>query len=403
MERIGPGRVIPVFHKRHRNDTNGGGAPGMLRPAMRHDLDPAAAVSPGALRRFSVYVDLLVRERTFLIVLSLGFLAAGMTYDTPWVAAWLGFLFAGYSAVANDSIQTIGTFITSNRQRPWWVLWLFIGGLFVATMTYGWLAYDGDVSYQRLASKGFERAPTSFSFLQVAAPLFLMVLTRLRMPVSTTFLLLSSFATTPDGVGRMLVKSVSGYVIAFLVAVIVWVWCSRMLERWMRSDSAGPGWHVAQWITSGALWIVWLMQDAANIAVYLPRRLGVIEFLVFVGVIFVGLGLLFWMGGERIQEVVDEKSDVVDVRSATIIDLVYALILYVFQFMSTVPMSTTWVFLGLLGGRELAMALRGSSDRTWREALGLLGRDVLYASIGLVLSVVIALSVNEPFGRLLFG
>jgi thiol-disulfide isomerase/thioredoxin len=41
---------------------------------------------------------------------------------------------------------------------------------------------------------------------------------------------------------------------------------------------------------------------------------------VFIGSIFLGLGLLFWQGGERIQEVVNEKSAVVDVRPATIID-----------------------------------------------------------------------------------
>jgi hypothetical protein len=29
---------------------------------------------------------------------------------------WLGFMFAGYAAVANDSIQTLGTFIVSNSR-----------------------------------------------------------------------------------------------------------------------------------------------------------------------------------------------------------------------------------------------------------------------------------------------
>jgi hypothetical protein len=50
------------------------------------------------------------------------------------------------------------------------------------------------------------------------------------------------------------------------------------------------------------------MQDATNVGVYLPRQLGAGEFVVFAGVIFLGLGLLFYMGGERVQEVVEEKS-----------------------------------------------------------------------------------------------
>ena len=114
-----------------------------------------------------------------------------------------GFLFASYAAVANDSIQTIGTFIASNKGRPWWVLWIFIAGIFVFTMTYSWLSYDGDVTYARLASKGFESAPTSFSPLQVSLPLILILLTRFKMPVSTTFLLLTSFSTKATAVGKV--------------------------------------------------------------------------------------------------------------------------------------------------------------------------------------------------------
>ena len=73
------------------------------------------------------FIQLVVRERVFLVVLTLGFFLAGVVYDRPQIAMWVGFAFAGYSAVANDSIQTIGTFIASNRERQWWQLWLFIG------------------------------------------------------------------------------------------------------------------------------------------------------------------------------------------------------------------------------------------------------------------------------------
>jgi hypothetical protein len=351
---------------------------------------------PGFRRVTNSFVEFALRERTFLIVLGICFLVAGLTYQTPHVAAWVGFLFAGYSAVANDSIQTIGTFIASNRRQRWWILWLFIGGIFLATTVYSWTVYSGDVSFQRLAAKGFEKSPTSFSFLQIAAPLFLMVLTRLRMPVSTTFLLLTSFAASAESVGQVVTKSLSGYVLAFVVAFAVWMLLSRALQRWCKGR-AHPLWHVAMWMTSGALWSVWLMQDAANIAVYLPRQLSLLELCGFCGAIFVGLGLLFYMGGERVQEVVEEKSDVVDVRPATVIVLVYAFILYYFKEVSQVPMSTTWVFIGLLGGRELAMAVRRSSDRSWRAAARLMTRDLAYVTIGLLISLVIAIAVNAPF------
>ncbi|MCB9742726.1 MAG: hypothetical protein H6741_20665 [Alphaproteobacteria bacterium] len=343
-----------------------------------------------------LFLEFLLRERAFLVLLFLSFFVVGGTYNIPEVARWVGFAFAGYAAVGNDSIQTIGTFIAANGEETWWKLWLFIGGIFVATVAWSWVAYDGDVSYGRLATKGFEQTPMEFSYLQVAAPLFLLILTRLRMPVSTTFLLLSSFATSASSVGKVLTKSLSGYVLAFVLAIVVWSLFSRLMKDRFQGE-AHAAWKVLLWISSGLLWSVWIQQDAANIAVYLPRQLGLGEFVVFASVIFAGLGLLFYTRGERVQEVVNEKSEVVDVRPAAIINLVYALILYYFKVISPVPMSTTWVFLGLLGGRELAMSLRQVSGRKPGFVFGLLFKDLGYASVGLVVSIVLAASVNEPF------
>lgn len=318
------------------------------------------------------------------------------------MARWIGFALAAYSAVANDSIQTVGVFIASNRRRPWWMLWLFIGGIFLATAAYGWWAYDGDVSYGRLASKGFAETPQAFSFLQVAAPVFLLIITRMRMPVSTTFLLLSCFATTPEGVADVLTKSLWGYVVAFVTAVAAWAAVGRLMRR-VEERPMSPVWYPLQWLATGTLWATWIMQDAANLAVYLPRQLSATAFLAFAGTVFFGLGVLFFLRGDKIQRVVDEKSGVEDIRSATVIDFVYAVILFGFKEISTIPMSTTWVFIGLLAGRELILSLRGASDRSFQKGLRLAGRDVLYATIGLVISVVLALGANPAFREGLLG
>src|SRR5690606_3708156 len=114
-------------------------------------------------------------------------------------------------------------------------------------------------------------------------------------------------------------------------------------------------------------------------------------------------GILFKMGGERVQQVVDEKSNVVDVRPATVIDLVYAAVLYYFTVQSPVPMSTTWVFVGLLGGRELAMALRKSSGVGVKGALRLMGKDLLFVTVGLAISIIVAVAVNDGFREHLRG
>ena len=106
------------------------------------------------------------------------------------------------------------------------------------------------------------------------------------------------------------------------------------------------------------------MQDAANIAVYLPRSLHVFEFIAFTSIVIIGLGLLLFYKGGRIQKIVTEKSVVTDVRFATLIDFIYCIILFYFKLHSKVPMSTTWVFIGLLAGRELGMALMKTGDNS---------------------------------------
>ena len=348
------------------------------------------------MSKFSYPTNLWIQkgERNFLTFIVVAFILAMFATPYPQIGMWVGFVFAAYAAVANDSIQTLGTFIASNQEKKWWVLWIFIGGIFLVTVGYSWFVFDGDVSHGRLMAKGFEKSPTDFHFLQIAAPIFLLILTRLRMPVSTTFILLTSFAAAPAAVGKVLAKSMSGYVLAFFMGFIIFM----LISQWAKKKFTGEakfGWTIAQWITSGTLWSVWLMQDAANIAVYLPRSMSFGQFAGFAGVVFIGLGLLLYYKGGRIQKIVTEKSVVTDVRFATIIDFIYCIILFYFKLYSKVPMSTTWVFIGLLGGREVAMAIRNSGENSTAMAFKLLIKDFSYALIGLIISIAIAIGVND--------
>jgi hypothetical protein len=341
--------------------------------------------------------DVTKKEKSFILFIAILTFICGMVSPYPQVAMWVGFALAGYSAIANDSIQTIGTFIASNHKRPWWILWLFMGIIFVATITYSWVVFDGDVSHQRLTTKGFDQAPTSFSFLQLAAPILLLVLTRLRMPVSTSVLLLSSFSTQASSIGSVLSKSLFGYILAFITAIVLWFLIAKFVRNIFKGQPS-KYWMPLQWITSGALWAIWIIQDAANIAIFLPRSLSFYEFLAFTGYIFLGLGVLFYLKGDKIQHIVNEKAGVTDVRAATIVDMVYAILLFYFKVISTIPISTTWVFIGLLGGRELAISLSKNRPKKRKKSLRaswvMVRRDVIYALIGLALSIMLALTIN---------
>src|SRR5690554_596013 len=131
--------------------------------------------------------DFSKKESTFLIVICILVSIAGYITQYTYAAMWFGFILAAYSTIANDSIQTIGTFIASNYKTKWYWLWLFMGLIFLGTVTYSWITFGGDVSYERLQVSGLDRTPESFVFLQLAVPIVLLIMTRMRLPVSTTF------------------------------------------------------------------------------------------------------------------------------------------------------------------------------------------------------------------------
>lgn len=95
--------------------------------------------------------DFTKSERPFLITVCILVSIAGLITPYTYAAMWFGFALAAYSAIANDSIQTIGTFIASNNKKPWYLLWLFMGLIWVGTVSYSWFFYAGDVTYQRLS------------------------------------------------------------------------------------------------------------------------------------------------------------------------------------------------------------------------------------------------------------
>jgi hypothetical protein len=355
----------------------------------------------------TVYLNLLekaTKERTFLMFIGLAFLGAAFAVLDQGVAMWFGFAFAAYAAVANDSIQSLGTFIESNKQRKWWILWLFTGVVAMGTLAFSYFYFDGDVTYQRLLDddgKSKFPQPDTFSYFQLIAPVVLLVITRLKMPVSTTFLLLSVFSDSSDGIVAMVSKSVSGYFIAFLLSGVIWFSGYNLIRKYFKKRKHHVSWMVVQWAVSGALWSVWLMQDGANIAVFLPRRLDLFQFVIFTGTIFFGMAILFYLRGDRIQEVVSEKVRISDVRAATLIDFTYVLLLFYKLVISTIPMSTTWVFLGTIGGRELAISFsrKKSGTKHKMKALRIIGKDLLYAVIGLTISIALAAGANTAIRK----
>jgi Co/Zn/Cd efflux system component len=357
--------------------------------------------------------------------------------DATFLIMWVGFILAAYSVIGNDVIQTLGTFLSSNEQRPWYVLWAFAGTILTITLVYGWTQYGGDVSYGRLEKYPFIE---DITWPYLLPPLVLMLLTRTGIPVSTSFLVLTFFK--PKGLYSMTMKSILGYALAFCIAIIIWQLITRKLDKRfidhppseinrmntsvlvgvavavsglflfylgldiqgiLISLTAGIGaaailsrfnqniaWTALQWGSTGFLWGQWLIQDFANIYVYLPRALSGTEILVSMIILLSLLGYIFYSKGGAIQKIVKAKTNTVDIRSATIVDFVYGIVLLFFKEFSNVPMSTTWVFLGLLAGREIAIRYRLELIKEPSDIV----KAPIYHYLGQALNVIIILLIG---------
>ena len=372
--------------------------------------------------------------------------------DATYLIMWGGFILSAYAVVGNDSIQTLGTFLTSNEDRPWWQLWLYAGSILALTLIVGYITSDHDVSYGRLRvevadlvaegggapalgeesdEESLYRYPSprnipGFGWAYLLPPLVLMILTRTGIPVSTSFLILTFFA--PKGLMDMVQKSVLGYIVAFVGALVLYFIIAKLLSRRFIVSSIPDNkrrmWMALQWLSTGFLWSQWLIQDFANIFVYLNRSITRIELGVSLVILLAMLAYIFSQRGGSIQAIVRSKTNTQDVRSATIIDFTFAVILAIFADLSKIPMSTTWVFLGLLAGREIAIRWRlgrGSdaddfldedevgfaldADRhvhpmsLSRDTWLMVGRDLGKVTLGLAISVGLVFLMTYLTGR----
>ena len=218
---------------------------------------------------------------------------------TLWMA--IGFLFAGYSVIANDSVQTLGTWIASNNEKfNWKVMWGAASAVLLYTLWYGWYTNGGDISYGRLNKIPFQE----IQWYHAMAPGLLLILTRIGVPVSTSFLVLSAFAST-FVLEKMLVKSMMGYAVAAVAAYVIWIGVTKLLDEAKAvKEEHKRYWRIGQWFTTAFLWFTWLSHDMANIAVFLPREIPW-DLMIMISLVFVlGLGFMFREGGGKIQKIV---------------------------------------------------------------------------------------------------
>lgn len=205
---------------------------------------------------------------------------------------------------------------------------------------------------------------------------------------------------------KVLLKSMFGYAFAAVTAYCAWILIARYLDERNPIKPEHEGfWYTAQWISTMALLYAWLTHDIANFAVFLPRQVPWDVNLFLSGVIVIGMAYMFWNQGARIRQIVKEKKHTTYVRSATLIDAFYFFVLVVFKYwpiFGKLPLSTTWVFVGLLCGRELAIASMSNGSYKVKSVFPVVRKDFLRLLLGLAVSVLLILCIQH-FAPLLEG
>lgn len=314
---------------------------------------------------------------------------------------WISVIFTMLSTMSNDSIQTLGTFITSNSKKSWLKMWLYIAVLFFITLIFTWIFNGHRLDFNRLISIPYYNNNDIMHFIP---PILLIILTYYKIPVSSTFLILSVFASQ-KAIGAVLLKTLIGYIIGLILSYILW----RILLKFFKIFLANDGgekrmkeWKKMQWLSTGILWVAWLTNNTSNVAVYLPRVFSIHSLLLFIFLGIVFIGFTFYNHGGPIQKIVSEKKDITNIRSTSIINLSFAFIIFILGRVNHIPMATTWIFIGILAGRELCIAqLENDGVLTLKEryknARKLIFKDLILAGLGIAISLSFAIINNNYF------
>ena len=311
---------------------------------------------------------------------------------------WLGVFFTMFSTMSNDSVQTLGTFITSNSKTSWLKMWLYIAILFIITLLLAWFLNDYRLDFNKLVLIPYHN---DNDFMHYVPPILLIILTYYKIPVSSTFLILSVFASQ-RAISIVLLKTLIGYTIGFGISYLLW----RIILKFFKILLSNEGtekrlriWKKLQWLSTGILWVSWLTNNTSNIVVYLPRAFSVHDLILFLilGILFIGF--TFYNHGGPIQKIVSEKKDITNIRSTSIINISFAFVIILLNKVSSAPMATTWVFIGILAGREWCIAqLENDGVLTLKErykrARKLIFKDLILAGLGIAISLTFAMINN---------
>ena len=262
-----------------------------------------------------------------------------------------------FSVLENSSFQIFGTFLSSNKENSFYKIFLFIVLIFIAVLFFEWNINNGRLDFGRLTN--FDYNPY-VGLKALTAPLLLFFLTYKKIPVSTTFVLLSGFMTKHT-VDMMLAKTATSYLVSFIFGYYIWyILDKRFKDKITKFDEKDTNfWKNIQILSNIVLIVMWITSNNGNLIVSLPRNFTISSFLLYLSFCAITIAyIILSKGGKMQKSIIDAKKGLNNPKTGSIINMVFSSIILAFQFISTTPIATTWAFIGLLSGREFALSMK---------------------------------------------
>ena len=313
----------------------------------------------------------------FLLVFLLG---------TNHIFAWIITSLVTYNVIFNNSIQTIGLFIASNKNKGIFYNLLFFSSIFIFAVLLSWFLTEREVHYHLLDSIDYSEIELQFLLL----PILISFLTKKQVPLSATFLIIPLFANSST-ISSMINKTTVSYFLSLIGSLVIYKFLYTKYKNLLSDEKTDTGkiWIVAEYVSTGILWFSWLTVSLCNFVIFLPRKFDITDIVLLSSIGIVTIYCILISNGGEIQKIIDQKSDVKNIKTTVIFNSLFAFTLLFIQHLDNIPITSTWMFLGVLAGRELAISVttKRLAGEKYRLCLAKIWKDLRLAIIGIILSL----------------
>jgi hypothetical protein len=98
----------------------------------------------------------------------------------------------------------------------------------------------------------------------------------------------------------------------------------------------------------------------------------------------------------KMQEILSSKKNANNLKINVLINLLFSAILFIFKIISNISIATTFVFLGILAGKEVAIAFSESDifGKTYKKTILTVLRDINKCILGVCVSLAFVIFIN---------